>query len=281
MNELISVVIPLYNKDRNIKDTILSVLNQTYHNFELIVVDDGSTDNSANVVKSMSDKRVRYVYKENGGVSSARNRGVEEATGDWLLFLDADDILLKHCLATLISPIIKDRDIDISVGNYYTEVKGKYILECSNAFEGLVSNNYKWLFLRKYCIRTGNFIVRKSIVDKYKFNEKYSRYEDFECMLQWIKNSRIHIVRDAIMTYQTSNSALSSPLKNPYKDFIFNMPFHGKSFWERCFFGLLLVEGYKLYPSYRNILYKRYGLGVFFYAVIAKTMLKINRYINS
>ena len=83
---LFSVIIPLYNKEKCIKDTIFSVLSQTYANFEIIVVDDGSTDNSATNVKSINDYRIKYYYKDNGGVSSARNYGISKAKGGWIFF---------------------------------------------------------------------------------------------------------------------------------------------------------------------------------------------------
>lgn len=88
---LISIVIPLYNKEKYIIRTINSVLAQTYNRFELIVVDDGSTDKSVNLVKTISDTRVKLVLQKNGGVSLARNIGVKHASGDWVAFLDADD----------------------------------------------------------------------------------------------------------------------------------------------------------------------------------------------
>ncbi len=89
---MISVVIPLYNKEKSIKSTIESVLAQTYKDFELIVVDDGSTDGSADVVKCFDDKRIRLISKKNGGVSSARNEGIKNAQSEYVSFLDADDI---------------------------------------------------------------------------------------------------------------------------------------------------------------------------------------------
>lgn len=88
---LISIVIPLYNKEKYIVRTINSVLAQTYKKFELIVVDDGSTDNSVNLVRLVLDSRIKLILLKNGGVSIARNVGVENAVGDWVAFLDADD----------------------------------------------------------------------------------------------------------------------------------------------------------------------------------------------
>lgn len=89
---MITVVIPLYNKERSILDTVHSVLAQTYEDFELIIVNDGSKDNSLKVVQSIQDARVIIVDKENGGVSSARNAGILAAKNNYIAFLDGDDI---------------------------------------------------------------------------------------------------------------------------------------------------------------------------------------------
>ena len=85
------VVIPLYNKEVYIKNTLNSVLAQTIKDFEIIVVNDGSTDKSAEVVKSLSDPRIRLINQVNAGVSVARNRGINEAKADLIAFLDGDD----------------------------------------------------------------------------------------------------------------------------------------------------------------------------------------------
>lgn len=90
---MISVVIPLYNKEPIIKKTLNSVLSQDYSDFEVVVVDDGSTDNSVAIVESIAGPRIRLIKQENGGPSKARNTGVKNAKGDWIVFLDADDEL--------------------------------------------------------------------------------------------------------------------------------------------------------------------------------------------
>lgn len=88
---MISVIIPLYNKEHYIESTIQSVLQQTFNDFEIIIIDDGSTDKSAQKTKAFNDSRIRYYYQENQGVSTARNYGIKVSKGDFITFLDADD----------------------------------------------------------------------------------------------------------------------------------------------------------------------------------------------
>lgn len=101
MTPYFTVVIPLYNKEKHIQSTIESVLAQTYTNFEIVVVNDGSTDNSEVVVKSIKDDRIKYYSQENKGVSSARNYGIEKAKANLIAFLDADDYWYPNHLETL------------------------------------------------------------------------------------------------------------------------------------------------------------------------------------
>ena len=95
-----SIIIPVYNSEKYLEACISSIINQNYQNFELILVDDGSTDNSASILKKYSklDERVKTVYKENGGVSSARNTGIDTSKNDYIIFVDSDDILEKNTL---------------------------------------------------------------------------------------------------------------------------------------------------------------------------------------
>jgi glycosyltransferases involved in cell wall biogenesis len=104
MDALISVIIPVYNAEKYVEATVESVLSQNHDNFEVILVDDGSTDNSAVICDSLSAKydRIRVIHKANGGVSSARNAGIEAASGKYITFIDADDKAGENMLSDLI-----------------------------------------------------------------------------------------------------------------------------------------------------------------------------------
>lgn len=96
-NQKVSVIIPTYNLARYINETVDSVLGQTYKNYEIIIVDDGSTDNTKEALSEYGGK-ITYIFQENQGVSAARNKGIKEAKGEYIAFLDADDLWLKDKL---------------------------------------------------------------------------------------------------------------------------------------------------------------------------------------
>ncbi|MBQ0058253.1 MAG: glycosyltransferase family 2 protein [Bacteroidales bacterium] len=117
-NPLISIVIPAYNAAKYISDAVQSVLDQDYRPIEVIVVDDGSTDNTCEVVERIASPEVSYYYKENGGASSARNYGIERANGEYIRFVDADDLLLPGSLSKQITHSLSLSDKQISIGHY-------------------------------------------------------------------------------------------------------------------------------------------------------------------
>ena len=113
-----SVVIPLYNKEHYIKDTINSVLNQSFTDYELIVVDDGSKDNSYEVAKRIQSSCIRLIHQENQGVAVARNTGIENSNGEYVAFLDADDLWHSDYLETINQLIMSFPESDIFVSSY-------------------------------------------------------------------------------------------------------------------------------------------------------------------
>lgn len=112
---MISVIIPAFNAASCLEQCIDSILKQTYTNFEIIVIDDGSTDDTQNICKKYEsiDSRIRYIYQKNAGVSAARNRGIENAKGDWVAFVDADDSVESQYLEYMIKAV-SDKNADIA-----------------------------------------------------------------------------------------------------------------------------------------------------------------------
>lgn len=115
-SKTVSVVVPIYNAERYLEESINSILEQTYDKLQIILVNDGSTDNSWEICKKLEkdDSRITAVTQKNGGVSVARNKGMELATGEWMMFVDPDDILDKNIVSTLLNETTNSVDIVIS-----------------------------------------------------------------------------------------------------------------------------------------------------------------------
>ena len=118
MSRLISIIIPVYNTERYLRLCLESILNQSFSDFEVLLIDDGSTDGSAKICEEYAcrDSRVLYFHKENGGVSSARNLGLDHSKGEWIFFVDSDDEVLSGGLQILVDGI--RNDCDVVLGGY-------------------------------------------------------------------------------------------------------------------------------------------------------------------
>lgn len=114
MEKLISIIVPVFNIEKYVEPCILSLINQTYSNFEIIIVDDGSTDNSGQICDNIaiSNEKIKVIHKENGGLSDARNCGIKNAKGDFLVFVDGDDIVKPNYLSSF------PQDADLCIQGY-------------------------------------------------------------------------------------------------------------------------------------------------------------------
>ena len=129
---MISVLVPVYNTNQYLPRCIDSILGQSFTDFELLLIDDGSTDGSAKICDAYAEKdsRIRVLHKENGGVSSARNLGLNEAKGEWVVFVDSDDWISDNCIKLLTEPL-RNKEFDIVVGDYRIIGEFPYNLELS------------------------------------------------------------------------------------------------------------------------------------------------------
>ena len=140
----VSIIIPVFNTEQYLPRCIDSILNQSFSDFELLLVDDGSTDGSGAVCDAYAEKdkdsRIRVFHKENGGVSSARNLGLREAKGEWISFVDSDDELLSGGLQIMADGI--SNEVDMVMAGYY-ELEGETLLTDTSKFgkDGIISRN--------------------------------------------------------------------------------------------------------------------------------------------
>lgn len=251
---MISVIIPLYNKEKAIQNTLLSVLKQTYSDFEIIVVDDGGTDNSANIVKEISklDNRINYFYKHNGGVSSARNYGLSKAKGEWIIFLDADDEMLPNNLKHLYD-LVSNNNINIASANIYIQSSNndKKLPNLKLKNKAVIYHNYILATISRQAIfSTGAVIFKRNILGTNPYNESLCRYEDAEFELKLFNKQAIIMSPTAVLIHHEEFSELSKTRHHDTeKDFIFNMNFKEKTFWQKVQMGRFICEGCHSYSK--------------------------------
>ena len=122
----ISIIVPIYNEEENLRKCIESLINQTYKELEIILINDGSTDKSKEIIESFKDKRIIAINKKNTGISDTRNIGIGKSTGDYIMFVDSDDYLELNCIGRLIETAEKENS-EIVMFNYYLETPSKRI----------------------------------------------------------------------------------------------------------------------------------------------------------
>lgn len=146
---MISIVIPLYNKEHQIANTLQSVFAQTYTDYEIVIVNDGSTDKSAEVVEKINDPRIRLIQQQNAGVSAARNKGIEESRGEYIALLDADDEWKPNFLATINNLVNRYPDCDMFATSYEFKDQNGFVTRPNinkipfNGNEGLLTNYFE------------------------------------------------------------------------------------------------------------------------------------------
>lgn len=199
----ISVIIPAYNAKDTLTQSVESVQAQSFTDFELIIVNDGSTDGTASLLDAYaSDPQLVYINQDNLGVSAARNTGARQAKGDWILFLDADDVLLPTALE-LLSKFTFDTNISL--------IRGGFIRESRNSMNTTIPDGKSYI-----SPLVGSFCVRKSIflkIDGYDERLKFS--ENTELLHRLVlENVNIVYISKALFIYREYYSSGSRNLKN-------------------------------------------------------------------
>lgn len=193
-NLLVSVIIPSYNYEKHIAETIDSVLQQSYAPIEIIVIDDGSTDGTRSLIDSMKHPNLHYYYQENGGLSSARNLGIQKSKGTYLQFLDADDLLEKDKIKNQVAAFESDPDLLLC----YTDAYYFEDLKPNAYFKTLGLTHEEWIpqlntsgakvieaLIYKNIFPVNAVLTKKQIFnDDLKFNTEFKSLEDWDV---WLK----------------------------------------------------------------------------------------------
>lgn len=214
MNRKVSIVIPVYNNESTVTQAIESVQNQTYTNWEVICVDDGSNDKSKEVVLDLAkkDDRVFYSKREttNKGGSVCRNIGLRKSTGDYVVFLDADDVLANNCLEKRIAAV-KSKDYDFVVfpfGSFDNDLSGLKLHK-------IYDNKPEYLFASSLSawIITSSLFKRTFLLELGGFDESFPRFQDIELHLRALTHECVSYAvypnEDADCYYRLSSSGYS------------------------------------------------------------------------
>ena len=187
---MFSVVIPLYNKEQSILATIQSVLDQTFQDFEIVIVNDGSKDRSVELIENIKDSRIRLIHQENKGVSAARNKGIQEAKNDWIAFLDGDDVWEPFHLETFHDLISRYTNQLFFVSGFVYSIPREMVINRPEVEDYVVQNYFKEC-LTEHLIWTGVVVINKKCFESELFNETLTVGEDLDLWARLSKKFEI------------------------------------------------------------------------------------------
>lgn len=210
---MVSIVLPTYNRADYIYDSAMSVLQQTYTEIELIIVDDGSTDNTKEVLEEIKDVRCKYVYQENKGACAARNYGISLSKGEYIAFHDSDDIWHKDKLKKQME-ILENENDDIVFCAFF-RWEDKSFLKIPRADFNIQTLDFKKL-LKGNVISTQTILCKSECLREEKFNETMPRFQDWELMLRMIQKYKIGYCQEALVDVYVRQESISMNYEKAY-----------------------------------------------------------------
>jgi glycosyltransferase involved in cell wall biosynthesis len=207
---IISIIVPAYNAESTILETINSVQQQTFSNFELIVIDDGSSDRTLELLQSVVDNRLRIFSYENGGVCVARNRGISHTTGEFIAFLDADDLWTADKLELQLAALQQHPEAGVAYSwTNFVDEQGKFLfLYNKSIFEG---NIYGKLLLSNFLGCGSNPLIRRQAIESVKeFDSAFPYCADWDFYLRLAAHWSFVVVPKPQILYRQSLGSMSS-----------------------------------------------------------------------
>jgi len=250
MNPLVSVIIPVYNGEKFLEEAIRSVIDQDYSSWELLIVDDGSTDTTASIAgKFAADIRVKYYFQDNAGVSSARNNGVRNATGDFFAFMDADDVWLGSNLLEKVNYLVNNPNVGLV--HSHTE-----IINESSVRTGIVKEGKEGWLLDELLLwqntsinAPSSILIRKEVMTAVGvFDEELSTAADQDFYFRIAQKYAIGNIQKVLVLYRTHPNNMSSVISRMETDHLGvyskakkNKLFKSYRFRQECFSNLYLT----------------------------------------
>jgi len=250
---LVSVIIPAYKAGQYLEETVRSVLKQDYTNFELIIVDDGSPDNQAATIAPVvaSDDRIQYIKQKNGGVSSARNHGYRLSQGQYLAFLDADDVWLPDNLSSKVAKFEEEEAFglvhsDSAIMDEHSQKTGKI----KQGKEGQLLEDL--LLWKGTCVPTpSSILVKRAVIEKVGgFDLELSNAADQEFFFRVAKHYKIGRVPRVTWQYRIHQNNMHSNIPVMEQDALLayqraeeNKLFQSRNFRNHCFSNMYLIMG--------------------------------------
>lgn len=227
MSNKVSVIIPIYNCESFLDNCLDSILNQEYKNIEVILVNDGSSDNSLDICekRKLSDSRIIVIDKKNGGVSSARNLGLKHSTGEYVFFVDGDDYIELDCIQKCMDIVLK-YDLDILKFGYIKELskrvtkKYNYSVLLNQKIESKEYNEklYPYVFYTNDFCNVTNAIIKKNIIKEVKFHLNRLIGEDYLFFVQCLNNSKNIYFMDKFFYHYVVNAESATHKFNKEKN---------------------------------------------------------------
>ncbi|MEH2258709.1 glycosyltransferase family 2 protein [Nostoc sp.] len=213
----ISVIIPAYNAERTILETIKSVLQQTFSDFELIIINDGSTDQTLELVKTIEDSRLKIFSYSNAGLSIARNRGIYHATGEFIAFLDADDLWTSDKLELQLAALQKHPEAGLAYSWTLNMSETAEIFHPGHnvVYEG---NVYDKLLLSNFISNGSNPLIRKQAIESAgEFDPTLSSVEDWDYWFRVAEDWDFAVVPKPQILYRHSSKSMSTKVEKMEK----------------------------------------------------------------
>ncbi|MBD2528102.1 glycosyltransferase [Nostoc flagelliforme FACHB-838] len=209
---MISVIIPAYNSEKTIKETIQSVLNQTFANFELIIINDGSQDSTLDIITQIEDPRIKVFSYGNAGGNVSRNRGLNHAVGEFVSFLDADDVWTPNKLEFQLKALQENPTAKVAYSwTDYIDVNGKFVF--SGKRINLNANIYETLLLSNFLENGSNpLICREALITLGGFDESLTAAQDWDMWLRLASKFDFICVPSVQILYRISANSLSCNL---------------------------------------------------------------------